>query len=180
MTNRSVWLSNISPSKNISSPTTFPSNESVFCLWRVNVPRGYRIKVHFNSFDVKNTSNCSQAAVEVAEIQGVFNTVLGRYCGEQPDDVVPTFSFVTVIYSVSKGSTQVHPGFHASLLLAPAGKTINQLRCGGSQGFSKLPREKPWERGWVFYIDKQEPWYLKNKSTAHYESVKNLKERSVF
>ncbi|XP_078352602.1 dorsal-ventral patterning tolloid-like protein 1 [Oculina patagonica] len=120
MTNRSVWLSNISPSKNISSPTTFPSNESVFCLWRVNVPRGYRIKVHFNSFDVKNTSNCSQAAVEVAEIQGVFNTVLGRYCGEQPDDVVSTFSFVTVIYSVSKGSTQVHPGFHASLLLAPA------------------------------------------------------------
>lgn len=79
---------------------------------------------------MKNTSNCSQAAVEVAEIQGVINTVLGRYCGEQPDDVVSTFSFVTVIYTASKGSTSAHPGFHASLLLAPAGKQFKQQGSG--------------------------------------------------
>lgn len=123
-TNRSFWLENFRPSQNISSPTTFPSNASVFCLWRVKVPRGYRIKVHFNSFDVKNSSNCSRAAVEVAEIQGSINTVLGRYCGELPDDVVSTFSFVTVIYTSSNGSTQSHPGFHASLSLAPAGEKL--------------------------------------------------------
>ena len=124
MTNSSVWLSNFSPSRNISSPTSFPSNESLFCLWRVNVPSGYRIKVQFHFFDVKNTSNCSQASVEVAEIQGLFNQVLGRYCGVQiPDDVVSTFSFVTVIYTASKGS-RAHSGFHASLSLAPAGKRL--------------------------------------------------------
>lgn len=122
MANRSVWLSSFSTSINISSSTSFPSNGSVSCSWKVYVPRGFRIKVHFNSFDVQNSSNCSQAAVEVAEKQGDIDTVLGRYCGKLPDDVVSTFSFVSVIYTASSGSTQTHPGFHASLLLAPAGK----------------------------------------------------------
>lgn len=62
--------------------------------------------------------------MEVAEIQGILNQVLGRYCGVQiPDDVVSTFNFVTVIYTASKGS-HAHSGFHASLLLVPAGKRL--------------------------------------------------------
>ena len=132
-TNRSVWLSSFGTSKNISNPTSFSSNESVFCSWKVYVSNGFRIRVHFNSFDVKNSSNCSQAAVEVAEKQGVIDTVLGRYCGSiLPDDLVSTFSFVTLIYTASSGSTQTHPGFHASLLLAPAGiiRNLHQLKSG--------------------------------------------------
>jgi len=121
MANRSVWLSSFGTSKNISNPTSFSSNESVFCSWKVYVDRGFRIRIHFNSFDVKNSSNCSQAVVEVAEKQGVVDTVLGRYCGSiLPNDVVSTFSFVTVIYTASTGFTQTYPGFHASLSLAPA------------------------------------------------------------
>lgn len=134
MANRSVWLSSFDTAKNISNPTSFSSNESVFCSWKLYVPRGYRIRVHFNSFDVKNSSNCSQAAVEVAEKQSDINTVLGRYCGSiLPNDVVSTFSFVTVIYTASSGSTQTHPGFHASLSLAPAGNTkhLHQLKSAG-------------------------------------------------
>lgn len=135
MANRSVWLSSFDIVKNISNPTSaFSSNESVFCSWKLYVARGYRIRVHFNSFDVKNSSNCSQAAVEVAEKQRDIDTVLGRYCGSiLPNDVVSTFSFVTVIYTASSGSTQTHPGFHASLSLAPAGniKHLHQLKSAG-------------------------------------------------
>ena len=134
MANRSVWLSSFGTYKNISNPSSFSSNVSVFCSWKVYVPKGFRIRVHFNSFDVKNSSNCSQAAVEVAEKQGdIIDTVLGRYCGSiLPDDVVSTFSFVTVIYTASSrsASTQVRPGFHASLTLAPAGniRNLHQLK----------------------------------------------------
>ena len=132
MANRSVWLSSFGTYKNISNPSSFSSNVSVFCSWKVYVPNGFRIRVHFNSFVVKNSSNCSQAAVEVAEKQGdIIDTVLGRYCGSiLPDDVVSTFSFVTVIYTASSGSTQAHPGFHASLSLAPAGNigNLHQLK----------------------------------------------------
>jgi len=81
---------------------------------------------------MKNSSNCSQAAVEVAEQRGVIDTVLGRYCGSiLPSDVVSTFSFVTVIYTASTRSTQAHPGFHASLSLAPAGKKLKPTKSGG-------------------------------------------------
>ena len=131
MANRSVWLSSFGTSKNISNPTSFSSNESVFCSWKVYVPRGFRIRIHFNSFDVKNSSNCSQATVEVTEKQGVIDTVLGRYCGSiLPDDVVSTFSFVTLTYTASSGSTQTHPGFHVSLSLATAGsiRNLHQLK----------------------------------------------------
>ena len=129
MANRSVWLSSFGTSKNISNPTSFSSNESVFCSWKVYVDRGFRIRIHFNSFDMRNSSNCSQAAVEVAEERGAIDTVLGRYCGSiLPDDVVSTFNFVTVIYTASSGSTQTHPGFHASLSLAPAGKKFTPTK----------------------------------------------------
>ena len=60
MSNRSVWLSSLGTSKNISNPTLFSSNESVFCSWKVYVPKGFHIRVHFNSFDVKNSSDCSR------------------------------------------------------------------------------------------------------------------------
>ena len=126
VSNRSVWLSSTRSSVNISSPTTFLSNSSVYCSWTAFVPRGYRIKVHFNSFNIRNSSNCSQASVEVAEIAGVFHTVLGRYCGEMPSDVFSTFNlnFITVIYTASRDPAQMHQGFHASLMLESAGKEI--------------------------------------------------------
>ena len=121
--NRSVWLSNVIPEKNISSPTTFPSNQSVYCLWRVFVATGYRIKLHFNSFDLVNSTNCSKAAVKVVEKRGVISIPLGKYCGGHvPDDIVSSLSFVTVVYTATNGSALMHPGFQASLSLVPAGE----------------------------------------------------------
>ena len=125
MANRSLWLSNYRPSDNISSPTTFPSNQSVYCSWRIFVPRGYRIKIHFNVFDLKNSTNCSRSVVELAEKEGLISMPLGRYCGGHvPDDVVSTLSFVTVVYTAANGSTLSHPRFQSSLSLAPAGETF--------------------------------------------------------
>lgn len=125
MANRSLWLSNIRPSVNISSPTTFPSNQSVYCSWRFHVLKGYRIRIHFNSFDLRNSTNCSSSAVELAEKEEGISISLGRYCGGLvPDDVVSNRSFVSVIYTSANGSTLQHPGFHATISLAPAGKKL--------------------------------------------------------
>ena len=125
MANRSLWLSTIRQSVNISSPTTFPSNQSVYCSWRFHVYRGFRIKIHFNSFDLSKSTNCSSSAVELAEKEEEISISLGRYCGDHvPDDVVSTQSFVSVIYTSANGSTPQHPGFHATISLAPAGEKL--------------------------------------------------------
>lgn len=129
MANSSLWLSNtFRRSTNISSPRTFPLNHSVYCSWLVFVPDGYRIKIHFSSFDLMNSTNCSRSAVELEESdrdRGRFMS-LGRYCGGHvPDDVISTYSYVSVIYTANNGSTLQHAGFHASISLAPASKEIS-------------------------------------------------------
>lgn len=122
MSNMSVRLTKERFSVNISSPTTYHSNQSVHCLWKITVPKGYRIKVHFSTFDLQNNTNCSNSAVELIEINGSVSTLKGRYCGSyQPDDVISTSSHLSVMYTAANRSTLQHPGFQASISLASAG-----------------------------------------------------------
>ena len=122
ISNVSVRLTKDRFSVDISSPTTYHSNQSVNCLWEITVPKGNRIKVHFNSFDLQNNTNCSNSAVELIEIKGSVSTLKGRYCGSYlPDDVLSTSSHLFVMYAAANRSTLQHPGFQASISLASAG-----------------------------------------------------------
>lgn len=121
--NRSIWLSKNTPLESISSTTAFPSNVSLQYSWCVFAAKGYRIRVHFQLFNLKNSTNCSSSAVELAENDGYSFGSLGRYCGHHvPDDVVSSLSYVTVIYTITNGTVASHPGFQASLSRESAGK----------------------------------------------------------
>ncbi|XP_074610724.1 tolloid-like protein 2 [Acropora palmata] len=121
MSNMSVRLTKERFSVDISSPTTYHSNQSVHCLWLITVPKGYRIKVHFSTFDLQNNTNCSNSAVELIEINGSVSTLKGRYCGSYlPDDVISTSNHLSVMYTAANRSTLQHPGFQASISLASA------------------------------------------------------------
>ena len=121
--NRSIWLSRNTLLENISSPTTFPSNVSLQYSWCVFVAKGYRIRVHFQLFNLKNSTNCSSSVVELAENDRYSFGSLGRYCGHHvPDDVVSRLSYVAVIYTITNGTVALRPGFQASLSLESAGK----------------------------------------------------------
>lgn len=121
--NRSIWLSKSTPWKNISSTTAFSSKVSLKYSWCVSVANGYRIRVHFQLFNLKNSTNCSSSAVELVEHDGYSFGSLGRYCGHHmPDDVVSRLRYVTVIYTITNGTVALHPGFQASLSLESAGK----------------------------------------------------------
>ena len=131
-------------SVNISSPTKFPSNHSVYCSWKVNVPSGFSIKIHFSSFDLQNSTNCSQEAVEIFVSRGLYlNIALGRYCGDLvPDDLFRNDFDVTVTYTaVPSGTRPKHPGFRASITLEAAGEKIYPTRdrwFTGSDRFSHI------------------------------------------
>ncbi|XP_068690309.1 tolloid-like protein 2 isoform X1 [Montipora capricornis] len=120
MTNISVPLSKHRPSENISSPTTFPSNQSVYCSWNISVPVGKRIRIHFTSFHLAKSANCSISAVELIEKKGLISTATGRYCGrDTPNDVLSSSSSLSVIYLATNGCTLNHTGFQAFVSLAP-------------------------------------------------------------
>ena len=130
--NRSLQLANSRPSITISSPVTFPSNHSVYCSWIVHGPNGYQIKIHFSSFSLKNSTNCSKDAVEIAIPWGLhyYKSVLGRYCGDVvPEDLLSSKNSVIVTYTASSGGFRTpHQGFHVSLTLAPAGEKIKSYK----------------------------------------------------
>jgi len=110
----------------------FPPNQSVYCSWKVHAPKGYRIKIHFSSFNLKNGTNCSKDAVEISMLWGLYyyKLVLGRYCGDVvPDDLLSRKSSVKVTYTASPGGFRTpHQGFHVSLSLAPAGEEIKSYK----------------------------------------------------
>ena len=125
MTNISVPLSKHRPSENISSPTTFPSNQSVYCSWNISVPVGKRIRIHFTSFHLAKSANCSISAVKLIEKKGLISTATGRYCGrDTPSDVLSSSSSLSVIYLATNGCTLNHTGFQAFVSLAPEGEKL--------------------------------------------------------
>ena len=98
-----------------------PYDDSVECIWYINVDTDYKIKLSFDFFNLSQTSDCSEDYVEVRD--GLFSTsdLRGKYCGAEKPSTITTDSSDLRVAFKSSGKTK-YPGFKASYETKKAGK----------------------------------------------------------
>lgn len=88
------------------------------CVWQINVPNGYRIKVTFHIFrmrDVQNKEGCLDY-VDVRDGDSPFSTFFGRFCGgNNPGTLISTStSFRIIFHSTTPHTEKYANGFATS------------------------------------------------------------------
>ncbi|XP_015775857.1 PREDICTED: MAM and LDL-receptor class A domain-containing protein 2-like isoform X3 [Acropora digitifera] len=56
-------------------------SSDLFCVYRVNIPRGKDLKIHFNYFNLEHHSNCTYH--DYLRIASNLYNVIGTFCGQQ-------------------------------------------------------------------------------------------------
>ncbi|XP_071475764.1 cubilin [Marmota flaviventris] len=85
----------------------YPNN--VFCQWHLQGLSGHYLTIHFEDFNLQNSSGCEKDFVEIWENHTSGNA-LGRYCGSAIPDDIDTSSNVASVRFVTDGSG-IAPGF---------------------------------------------------------------------
>lgn len=90
-----------------------PCDDSVECIWHVNVNSNSIIKLTFQFFNLSQAKNCTEDYVEVRD--GPFNTsdLIGRYCGPAKPSAVTAGGWHLHVAFKSSGKKK-YPGFKAS------------------------------------------------------------------
>uniref|UniRef100_U3KLX7 Cubilin n=1 Tax=Oryctolagus cuniculus TaxID=9986 RepID=U3KLX7_RABIT len=88
---------------------TLPYANDLFCQWHLQGPAGHYLTIHFEGFNLQNSSGCAKDFVEIWENHTSGNS-LGRYCGNGLPDSIDTFSNVASVRFVTDGSLTA-PGF---------------------------------------------------------------------
>lgn len=90
-----------------------PYDDSVECVWHINVDSDYNIKLSFEFFSLPQTSDCFEDYVEVRDGQYSTSDLIGKYCGsEKPSAITSDYHDLRVAFK-SSGKTK-YPGFKAS------------------------------------------------------------------
>uniref|UniRef100_A0A671G2W0 Cubilin n=1 Tax=Rhinolophus ferrumequinum TaxID=59479 RepID=A0A671G2W0_RHIFE len=82
---------------------TLPYIDDLFCEWHLQGPLGHYLTIHFEDFNLQNSSGCEKDFVEIWENHASGN-LLGRYCGNTIPDSVDTSSNVALVRFVTDGS----------------------------------------------------------------------------
>ncbi|XP_036916668.1 cubilin [Sturnira hondurensis] len=82
---------------------TLPYVDDLFCEWHLQGAPGHYLTIHFDDFNLQNSSGCERDFVEIWENHTSGN-LLGRYCGSTVPDSVDTSSNVALVRFVTDGS----------------------------------------------------------------------------
>ncbi|XP_036315022.1 cubilin [Pipistrellus kuhlii] len=82
---------------------TLAYSDDLLCEWHLRGPSGHYLTIHFEDFNLQNSSGCEKDFVEIWENHTSGN-LLGRYCGNILPDSVDTSSNVAVVRFVTDDS----------------------------------------------------------------------------
>ncbi|XP_037366570.1 cubilin isoform X2 [Talpa occidentalis] len=82
---------------------TLPYTDNLFCQWHLQGPSGHYLTIHFEDFNLQNSSHCEKDFVEIWENHTSGN-LLGRYCGNTIPGSIDTSSNVAVVRFITDGS----------------------------------------------------------------------------
>ncbi|EPQ16888.1 Cubilin [Myotis brandtii] len=88
---------------------TLAYSDDLLCEWHLRGPSGHYLTIHFEDFNLQNSSGCEKDFVEIWENHTSGN-LLGRYCGNIIPDSVDTSSNVALVRFVTDDSLTA-PGF---------------------------------------------------------------------
>ena len=106
-------------------PNRYPSHVS--CLWAVEAPSDYVVRLSFNAFSLERHRDCKYDFVSVSEdlTTDNYNGTLGRFCGNEIPPVLTSFSNIMHVKFTSDASVS-DLGFSSSFITLPAHEA-----CGG-------------------------------------------------
>ncbi|KAI4562255.1 hypothetical protein MJT46_011217 [Ovis ammon polii x Ovis aries] len=124
---------------------TQPYTDDLFCEWHLRGPLGHYLTIHFEDFNLQNSSGCERDFVEIWE-NHTSGTLLGRYCGSSIPNSIDTSSNVALVRFVTDGSLSAS-GFRIRFDSSLEG-------CGGDlQGpsgtFTSPNYQNPNPHGWM-------------------------------
>lgn len=79
-----------------------PYANNLFCEWRLQGLSGHYLTIHFEDFNLQNSSGCERDFVEIWENHTSGN-LLGRYCGNTVPDSIDTSGNVALVRFVTDG-----------------------------------------------------------------------------
>ncbi|XP_008565950.1 PREDICTED: cubilin [Galeopterus variegatus] len=82
---------------------THPYRDNLFCEWHLQGLSGHYLTIHFEDFNLQNSSGCEKDFVEIWENHTSGN-FLGRYCGNTLPDSIDTSSNVALVRFVTDDS----------------------------------------------------------------------------
>uniref|UniRef100_A0A452U8T7 Cubilin n=1 Tax=Ursus maritimus TaxID=29073 RepID=A0A452U8T7_URSMA len=82
---------------------TLPYRDNLFCEWHLEGPSGHYLTIHFEDFNLQNSSGCEKDFVEIWESH-TSGSLLGRYCGNTIPDSIDTSSNTALVRFVTDGS----------------------------------------------------------------------------
>ncbi|XP_024431584.2 cubilin [Desmodus rotundus] len=82
---------------------TLPYMDDLFCEWHLQGASGHYLTIHFDDFNLQNSSGCEKDFVEIWENHTSGN-LLGRYCGNTVPDRIDTSGNVALVRFVTDGS----------------------------------------------------------------------------
>nr|XP_023417709.1 cubilin [Cavia porcellus] len=82
---------------------TLPYSNNLFCQWRLQGLAGHYLTIHFEDFNLQNSSSCEKDFVEIWE-NHTAGHLLGRYCGNAIPPSIDTSSNVASVRFVTDGS----------------------------------------------------------------------------
>ena len=102
------------------STPNFPTryNSYTDCVWQIKVPKGYRIKITFQTFHLQGVDNKKGCFdyVDLRDGDSPFSTFFGRFCGDNSPGVInsTSTSFRVTFHSSSPHNETSAIGFSAS------------------------------------------------------------------
>ncbi|KAM6215214.1 cubilin [Rhynchocyon petersi] len=82
---------------------TLPYRDNLVCEWHLQGVSDHYLTIHFEDFNLQNSSNCEKDFVEIWENRNSGN-VLGRFCGSSIPDSIATSGSVALVRFVTDGS----------------------------------------------------------------------------
>ncbi|XP_006159809.2 LOW QUALITY PROTEIN: cubilin [Tupaia chinensis] len=82
---------------------TLPYSDNLSCEWHLQGLLGHYLTIHFEDFNLQNSSGCEKDFVEIWENHTSGN-LLGRYCGNTIPDSIDTSSNVALVRFVTDAS----------------------------------------------------------------------------
>ncbi|KAJ6650250.1 hypothetical protein lerEdw1_013465 [Lerista edwardsae] len=84
------------------------------CLWKISVPAGHVIELHFHNFSLESQEDCNYDFVEIFDSAGMGTTnVMGRFCSSDVPPVLTSSKHVmTVLFVADEGVAE--DGFFAT------------------------------------------------------------------
>jgi cubilin len=120
-----VRLSSSEPDFIMNSPN-YPNVPSPHaeCIWIIMTPPEHRVQVDFlERFDIRPTSGCTLAGLEIRDGGTDFSEKIGTFCKEKPPTQKSSSNVMRVKYYTT--SDRPNPGFKARVSIAQCGGTVH-------------------------------------------------------